>query len=102
MFVCVTVCLSVYTYIASCVNEAALLQSSPFIHQQEHHPDDDANDDNVDVSKLGDEAFAEQPKYICVFMATLFLTVGFSLIPSFPSKNHQVMTKFSMMKGSSF
>jgi len=31
------------------VNEAALLQSSPFIHQQEHHPDDDANDDDIDV-----------------------------------------------------
>jgi len=49
----ICVCLSVWfsacllcLCLASCVSEAALLQSSPFTHQREHHPDDDANDDD--------------------------------------------------------
>ena len=37
---------------------------------------------------------------ISVCMATLFLTVGVAFHPSHP--NHQVMTKFSIMKGKSF
>ena len=37
---------------------------------------------------------------ISVCMATLFLTVGVAFLPSHP--DHQVMTKFSIMKGKSF